>query len=318
MLLAKIPPGHTKGKWARCMLSIRIRQLREFDLVDFIEFAKVDTLLENYLLFLKSAIDQYCEISAKYSQQNPKHKKKLATCVTIADSSKTTGLELCVACLKKHPLNKHESVMEKPLNERIKILKKGKLCYRCLKPKAKDHNAKNCQQRLSYRICAACYATILHGYVPKVKTDNSQTKANPERLSKTTCGEENVACASVNGKFDVKVTSICVELIKISHQNCKKIIRPCTMLDNCSQESFIKQDLLKRLSVDGQKFSLNLKTLTVEKSEETLMVDNLKFAGVNNMNDWISLPKLYSKKKKDFQLKRKRLQPQKRYQNVSI
>ena len=67
MLLAKIPPGHTKGKWARCMLSIRIRQLREFDLVDFIEFAKVDTLLENYLLFLKSAIDQYCEISAKYS-----------------------------------------------------------------------------------------------------------------------------------------------------------------------------------------------------------------------------------------------------------
>ena len=90
------------------------------------------------------------------------------------------------------------------------------------------------------------------------------------------------------------------------------------MLDNCSQESFIKQDLLKRLSVDGQKFSLNLKTLTVEKSEETLMVDNLKFAGVNNMNDWISLPKLFSKKKKDFQLKRKRLQPQKRYQNVSI
>ena len=49
------------------MLSIRIRQWREFDLVDFIEFAKVDTLLENYLLFLKSAIDQYCEISAKYS-----------------------------------------------------------------------------------------------------------------------------------------------------------------------------------------------------------------------------------------------------------
>ena len=69
------------------------------------------------------------------------------------------------------------------------------------------------------------------------------------------------------------------------------------MLDNCSQGSFIKQDLLKRLGVDGQKLSLNLKTLTGEKSEETLMVDKLKVAGVNKMNnDWISLPKVYSKK----------------------
>ena len=39
---------------------------------------------------------------------------------------------------------------------------------------------------------------------------------------------------------------------------------------------------------------LNLKTLTGDKSEETLMVDNLKIAGVSKMNnDWISLPKVY-------------------------
>ena len=106
-----------------------------------------------------------------------------------------------------------------------------------------------------------------------------------------------MTCASVNGKFDVEVISMCVVPIKISHQNCKKTIRTYAMLDNCSQGSFIKQDLLKRLGVDGQKLSLNLKTLTGEKSEETLMVDNLKVAGVNKMNnDWISLPKVYSKK----------------------
>ena len=69
------------------------------------------------------------------------------------------------------------------------------------------------------------------------------------------------------------------------------------MLDNCIQQIFIKQNLLKRLGVDGQKLSLNLKTLTGEKSEETLMVDNFKVVGANNMNnDWISLPKVYSKK----------------------
>ena len=61
-------------------------------------------------------------------------------------------------------------------NERIKILRKGKLCYGCLKPMAKDHNAKNWQQWLSGRICTACHPTMLHGYIPKVKTDNSQSQ----------------------------------------------------------------------------------------------------------------------------------------------
>ena len=57
------------------------------------------------------------------------------------------------------------------------------------------------------------------------------------------------------------------------------------MLDNCSQVSFIKQDLLKRLGVDGQKLSLSFKTLAGEKSEETLMVNNFKVAGVNKINN---------------------------------
>ena len=78
----------------------------------------------------------------------------------MADSSKTAGLELCVACQKKHPLGKFESIMDKPLNERIKILRKGKLCYGCLEPMTKDRNAKNYQQRLTCRICAAYHPTM--------------------------------------------------------------------------------------------------------------------------------------------------------------
>ena len=74
-----------------------------------------------------------------------------------------------------------------------------------------------------------------------------------------------MSCASVNGKFDVEVIKMCVVQIKISHQNCKKTIRAYAMLDNCSQGTFIKQDLPKRLGVDNQKLSLNLKTLTGEK-----------------------------------------------------
>ena len=123
-LVAKIP-GHTRDKWVRRMLSIRRRQMREPDLVDFIELVKDETFLVNDPIFSKSAIDQYCEKPSKGSQQNPKHKRsKLTTYVNMADSCKTADLEFCVACQKKHPLDKCESVMGKPLNERIKILRK--------------------------------------------------------------------------------------------------------------------------------------------------------------------------------------------------
>ena len=50
MLLSKLP-GHTKDTWVRCVLSIRRKQLREPDLVDFIEFVKDETLLVNDPLF---------------------------------------------------------------------------------------------------------------------------------------------------------------------------------------------------------------------------------------------------------------------------
>ena len=79
MLLAKLP-GHMRDKWTRRVLSIRRRQMREPDLVDF-EFVKDETLQVDDCLFSKSAIDQYCEKPSKGSQQNPKHKRsKLTTC----------------------------------------------------------------------------------------------------------------------------------------------------------------------------------------------------------------------------------------------
>ena len=101
--------------------------MREPDLVYFIELVKDERLLVNDPLFSKSAIDQYCERSSKSFQQNPKHKRhKLTAYVIMVDSSKTTALELSVTCQKRYLLDKCESIMEKPLNERIKILRKRK------------------------------------------------------------------------------------------------------------------------------------------------------------------------------------------------
>ena len=86
------------------MLSIRRRQMREPDLVDFIELVKDETFLVNDPIFSKSAIDQYCEKPSKGSQQNPKHKRsKLTTYVTMADSCKQQAFN-CVWLARRNIL----------------------------------------------------------------------------------------------------------------------------------------------------------------------------------------------------------------------
>ena len=79
------------------MLSIRRRQMKKPELVDFIELVKDEILLVKDLLLSKSEVDQYCEKLSKVSEQNPKRKgNKLTTYVTMIDSCKTTGFELSV------------------------------------------------------------------------------------------------------------------------------------------------------------------------------------------------------------------------------
>ena len=71
------------------------------------------------------------------------------------------------------------------------------------------------------------------------------------------------------------------------------------MLDNCSQRSFIKDEIIEDLGISGRKLKLSLKTLTGEKSEDTEAIDGLIISAVDSEKgrpmEWIELPKAYSK-----------------------
>ena len=69
---------------------------------------------------------------------------------------------------------------------------------------------------------------MLHGYVPKVKTGNSQSTANFECPSRNAAGEENVTRTSVNSKFDAEVISMCVAPQLKSH--IKVVKRPSGLM----------------------------------------------------------------------------------------
>ena len=53
------------------------------------------------------------------------------------------------------------------------MIGKKKLCYGCLEPITKEHNAKKCKQTLTCKICRNSHPTVLHGYTKKVRSDTS-------------------------------------------------------------------------------------------------------------------------------------------------
>ena len=67
------------------------------------------------------------------------------------------------------------------------------------------------------------------------------------------------------------------------------------MLDNCRHGYFIRDELTQNLEITGRKLQLRLKTLTGEKSEDTMATDGLVVSGIDlkktNTKEWIELPR---------------------------
>ena len=89
-------------------------------------------------------------------------------------------------------------------------------------------------------------------------------------------------------KTESKVISICIAPVKVKHGDGIDMITTYAMLDNCSQGSFVHDNLIKELGVHGMKTTLNLKTSHGEKTESTMVVKGHK--------SLLSLPKLYTRK----------------------
>ena len=101
----------------------------------------------------------------------------------------------------------------------------------------------------------------------KSKTDGNQAVNGEGNLQSNIAGFNNdFKCASMTGKTESKVISMCIVPVRMKHEDSKDTITTYAMLDNCSQGSFI-HNLVKELGVHGMKTTLNLKTLHGEKQK---------------------------------------------------
>ena len=91
----------------------------------------------------------------------------------------------------------------------------------------------------------------------------------------------SVKCTSVNRKLEAEVISICVVPIRVGHKNSTEMFKTNAMLNNCCQGSYIRDELIENLEITDRKLQLSIKTLTGEKSEDTMAIDGLVVPGID-------------------------------------
>ena len=110
--------------------------------------------------------------------------------------------------------------------------------------------------------------TALHDYQHK-KKKNEPGKNDDEKKEKTQlsnrCTEiEDFSNVSINQ--ETSMVSMCVVPVTVKHKNSSREVKTLAMLDNCSQGTFVKEDLLKKLKISRRATSISIKTLNGENT----------------------------------------------------
>ena len=92
------------------------------------------------------------------------------------------------------------------------------------------------------------------------------------------------------------MVSVCVVPVTVKHKNSSREVTTFAMLDNCSQGTFVKEDLLKKLKIGGRATSISIKTLNGENTFQSHAVHGQQVCNSNTKSKkiWVNLPTTYT------------------------
>ena len=262
-------------------MNIRERHLREPDFSDIIHFVDDEATSANDPLFSKEAFSGYVD-----KKEAPNRRKQLKTYLTTAEEMTVKIVNVCQLCQKSYFLDRCPEYKKKSVEERNKFLFQKKLCYGCYTPISSEHNAQICKQRQVCNICSERHPTGLHGY--KASKKNRTGDGNDS-------GKNNGSLTIATTKMKSNVVSMCVVPVKIKCNKSRKELKTYAMLDCCSQGTFIKSELPKKLRTEGTMTTIKIKTLNGEESQETEVISDLKVTSSTRKNAWIDVPVSYTR-----------------------
>ena len=288
-VIAKLP-GDIQGRWQRH--AFRYKTEHKVDYPPFEEFAKFiqDLALERNDPNLALEVPD----DSPQKHHNPRPRRTYRTEITdeqdnLEKSLTHDPMKWCVFHEKPHPLAKCRAFRSKPIEERKNLLRKNRICYRCVA--SMSHLAKDCHCTIK---CSECqsekHLTAMHaGKPPEQKKDEVKDSSSENNQSQG--GENKGKSSPPNHGGETTATAKCTELCgdKYGGRSCSKIclanvylkshpegkIKTYVVIDDQSNCSLAKPKLFELLNIDGSKTSYTLKTCAGTSKLEGRCAENL-------------------------------------------
>ena len=226
---------------------------------------------------------------------NQRHPPSLNSLATTGEESKgnsksppgkkTDSKPKCPACSSSHMLYNCEEFRKKDIRERLGFVKLNSLCFGCLQ---QGHLSIDCKRRLTCQKCKKPHPTTLHYETTK------QAKEPQKGMRKEDISIPAISNCSSTDSQRVVINSLIVP-VRLHHKDSpKREIMIYALLDEASDTTFIKSEVLKNLGLKGPEVKLNLSTM-LERQE--IAVEKISFLVVERIDKRveIELPKTYSR-----------------------
>ena len=296
-------------QWATQVYTIKSTKSRRANFRDFVEFIGKESEVASDPTFSKEAMSKIITKRPSYSPRTQRDaaRSKITSFVTKSEETDTAintklnatnqannsvidaknTVQKCPFCKEKHCLDSCQTFMNRSPFARKMFVISHKLCFGCYSP---SHTVTNCTQKLVCREkdCGMSHPTGMHG------THRIKGKA---KTSTNDVSQINNGCTKCDDANDVsaEVLSLSVLPMLLWHKsNPNHVIKVYGMLDNCSQGTFIKKDILANLNAPKVDTKISIKTITGIVKEDAHIVKDLIVSNLDGSNQ-IGLPKVFSR-----------------------
>lgn len=160
----------------------------------------------------------------------------------------------CVFCgALGHPLHECGSFVSAPPDERMRMVMKGRNCFRCL---GRQHTSSECKKEVVCTIqnCGRKHHPLLHG--SSMPGDTIKRRAEAPL---TGANAEKRACMVTRTLFKQR-KKVLLPIIEITIQAGDRYVKALALLDSGSQVTLIHRDLAECLHLEGEEYQISFST----------------------------------------------------------
>ena len=257
-------PSYSGVKWFRHAFDKKKKDERTITFHDLVKFVRAEADLATDPVFSPDVLKMEKKKSPEKQKTgiNRRRPPSLNSLATTGEESKgnwksptgekTDSKLKCPACSKSHMLYNCEEFKKKDIRERHDFVKLNSLCFGCLQ---RGHLSKDCKRRPTCQECKKPHPTTLHYETKK------QAKEPQKAMEKEDSSIPAISNCSSTDSQRVVINSLIVPVWLHHKDSPKREIMTYALLDEASDTTFIKSEVLKNLGPKGPEVKLNLSTM---------------------------------------------------------